>query len=193
MRYISKKKPVEFEAWDERQAEILLKQFADMVAGNPSGLSTWCEQRGIMPDDSQIDIAFGRRDLIGLRQAVDDSEKEWKRLALWKEGSNAAVDSILQGTLRTVCRLPVAVAWHGIIGRVAVVHPTDLECEKAWSRAGPGECHFHQAEAKEMFQAITRGDDIKAWMKLKYMFRGTAKGEAKEVKRGGENGQVALL
>ena len=173
MRYILKKSPQIIEPWDETQANKLLKGYVDDVIGkNPPELSAWASQRGIMPVDDPIDEAFSEKNMNELRAAIETLSAEWKRLALWKEGTKVAVDQIMSGQLKAPCRLPVSKGWHDIVGREVVVHLTQEQCELGWGGAKPGECHFTQAEAKEMFDSIGRGDDVRSWLAVKKMFKG---------------------
>lgn len=158
--------------WSETVAESLLKEYIDAIGQNPPELSTWVSQRGIMPVDDPIDEAFSRKNMNELRSAIKSLTSEWVRLAEWKELSQIAVDQIMSGQLTAPCRLPVSKGWHDIVGREVVVHLTQDQCESGWSRAKPGECHFTQGEAKEMFDSIGRGDDVRSWLAAKTMFKG---------------------
>lgn len=174
MRYVRNKQIPVDETWNREEADKLVKGYVDDVIGqNPPGLSSWASSRGLMPIDDQLDTAYEKQELVGIRSAIDALTKEWYRLTAWKIEAEETVFLIHSETLRESRRMPVAKEWQAIVGQVIVVHPTPAKAEKAWRTAAQGECHFFVDEAKELFSAIESGADVRGRMLAKKTFQGS--------------------
>ena len=94
MRYVRNKQIPVDETWNREEADKLVKGYVDDVIGqNPPGLSSWASSRGLMPLDDQLDTAYEKQELVGIRSAIDALTNEWHRLTAWKIEADA-IDSL---------------------------------------------------------------------------------------------------
>lgn len=169
----------ERELWDENKAGDLLQEYTRFVASVPVGVASWASDVELYPLDSEraIDEAYGRKDLLLLRQAVERFKEETAQMVAEYKRVQSVIRQAMNGTLKGPHRLPVRQRQRHLLGKVLLLVATVEQAEVLYVHAPPDTTVFHYGEFAAFIRALQAGESVEGWMLAKRRFKGITQAE----------------